>query len=382
MIATSCDIMQRLVNHTTGESYPLDLPIWRSESGALLDLEFAGAFDPMELITRPATLWRYQEAIPISNPKGIVSFGEGMTPVTRMTVGGRTCLVKLDYLFPSGSYKDRGSTVLMSQAKAIGIQSVVQDSSGNAGASVATYAALAGIDCEIFVPDSTSPAKLDQMRAIGATLNLVPGSREDTANAALAAASERYYASHVWNPFFFHGTKTFAFELCEQMEWKVPDTLILPAGNGTLLLGAAIGFEELKQMGITNRIPMLIGVQTSHCAPLTAAWESGGSVPASIQTQPTIAEGIAIAEPHRGHQMLKVVKETGGKMMSVEEEQIAEALRWLCQRGYFVEPTSAAVFAGAMRYCEQAPNDELIATVLTGHGLKAAAKIQKLLSTS
>lgn len=372
--------MQALICHQTQESYPLDSPIWRSESGGLLDLEFLGSFDPMEIKNRPADLWRYHEALPIAGLEAKVSFDEGMTPLVDLEVAGKSLKVKLDYLFPSGSYKDRGSTVLISQAKAIGIESVVQDSSGNAGASIATYSALAGIACEIFVPDSTSPAKLDQMRACGATLTLVPGSREDTATAALAAAEHRYYASHVWNPFFLHGTKTFAFEIAEQLEWRLPDTVILPAGNGTLLLGAYIGFLDLQRMGITDRIPKLIGVQAANCAPLTAAWQQRSTSPLPITSTPTAAEGIAIAAPRRGNQMLSVIQETNGSMISVEEKNIIESLSWLCQRGYFAEPTSAAVFAGALSYLATAPKDEQVLTVLTGHGLKAAGKIAKLLA--
>lgn len=344
-----------------------------------MELEFTGSFDPMEVKSRPASMWRYHEAIPVTKIEDRISFGEGMTPLVGMEVEGKSVQVKLDYLFPSGSYKDRGSTVLMSQAKAIGIDSVVQDSSGNAGASIATYAALAGISCEIFVPDSTSPAKLDQMRACGAHLSLVPGSREDTAATALAAAESRYYASHVWNPFFLHGTKTFAFEVAEQLNWEVPDTIILPAGNGTLLLGAYIGFSDLLRMGITDRMPVLVGVQTAACAPLTEAWKQGSQQPASIISSPTAAEGIAIATPRRGEQMLSAIRETNGRMISVEEGEIVESLRWLCQRGYFVEPTSAAVFAGALTYLRSAARDEKVLTVLTGHGLKAAGKIGKLL---
>ena len=153
-----------------------------------------------------------------------------MTPLEQVNIGGREILMKLDFLFPSGSYKDRGATVMISQALAMGVKQVVQDSSGNAGCAVAQYCARAGIGCEIFVPASTSPAKLVQIEAYGARLNLVPGSREDTAKAAMKAADHTYYASHVWNPFFFQGTKTFAYELCEQLGWKAPDTVILPAG--------------------------------------------------------------------------------------------------------------------------------------------------------
>lgn len=374
--------MNQLICRETNETYPLDAPIWRSEAGGLLDLEFVGGLDPELVAQRPANMWRYREMLPLASDLHKVSFDEGMTPLQTWTIGGKLLEVKLDYLFPSGSYKDRGATMLLSQARALGMQEVVQDSSGNAGAAVATYAAKAGIACEIFVPAATSPAKLDQMRACGARLTLVPGNREATAAAALEAAGHRYYASHVWNPFFLHGTKTFAYELCEQRGWQAPDTLVLPAGNGTLLLGAEIGFRELYTLGLIDRLPRLVGVQAAGCAPLVAAWQQEAEDYVAVETADTAAEGIAIAEPRRGQQMLTAVRSTNGTMLQVEEGQIVETLRWLCQRGYFVEPTSAAVIAGAKRYLAQAPAEEQVATVLTGHGLKAATKIGKLLGTS
>ena len=158
--------------------------------------------------TAPPTLWRYREAIPIEDDAHIVTLDEGFTPLTPVTIAGKSLLVKQDHLFPSGSYKDRGATVLISQAKALGVQHMVEDSSGNAGAAVAAYAARAGIACDIYVPDSTSAAKLAQIQSYGANLHKIPGSREDTAHAVQDAAQKHFYASHVWSPFFFHGTKT------------------------------------------------------------------------------------------------------------------------------------------------------------------------------
>lgn len=370
--------MPHLLCQDTQATFPLDSPIWRSPAGGLLDLVHEGTFDPGEVTRRPANLWRYHEAIPGGDLTGKVSFAEGMTPLVPLSVGNKSISVKLDYLFPSGSYKDRGATVLLTQARALGISSVVQDSSGNAGAAVATYAALAGIGCDIFVPADTSPAKLHQMKAVGAKLHLVPGTREDTAAAAFAAAQEQYYASHVWNPFFFHGTKTFAYEIAEQLGWNAPDTLVLPAGNGTLLIGAWIGFQDLLRMGIIRHMPRLIGVQAARCEPLTQAWAKGEALAHPVTSQPTLAEGIAIAEPRRAAQMLDYVRQSQGQFLSVEEEQIEETLRWLLKQGYFVEPTSAAVMAGAIHYLSQAEKDEQVVTVLTGHGLKASEKIAKL----
>ncbi len=372
--------MAQLVCRDTGDTYPLDDVRWRSESGGLLDIIFQPEFDPEVIVHRPANLWRYREALPIAPDAELVSFGSGLTPMVPVQIGDRSVQMKLDYLFPSGSYKDRGAAILITQAKAIGIEKVVQDSSGNAGCAVAAYCAKAGLDCEIFVPADTSPGKLAQIALYGAQLNKVPGSREATAQAAMAAAEATFYASHVWNPFFFQGTKTFAYEICEQNGWKAPDTVILPAGNGTLILGAYIGFAELQSAGIIHQIPKLVGIQSALCAPLYEAWRQGLDHVPVLETAPTLAEGIAIALPQRGMQMIEYVRKTGGTFLVVEEPEIKESLLEMCQQGFYIEPTSAAVVAGVRQYVDHhAAADEQIVSVFTGHGLKSTEKMLKLL---
>ena len=235
---------------TCHKSYELNSPRWRCDCGGLLDINFTPQFDPRRLDGRKPTLWRYREAIPLTADASVVSFDEGFTALLQVSFNGRPVWVKQDQLFTTGSYKDRGATVLISQAAYLGVEAVVEDSSGNAGCAVAAYCARAGINCDIYVPADNSPAKLAQITRYGAGLKAIPGSREDTAAAVMQAAETTFYASHSWNPFFFHGTKTWAYEVCEQLGWHAPDTVILPAGNGTLLLGAAIGFKELALMGI------------------------------------------------------------------------------------------------------------------------------------
>jgi threonine synthase len=225
-----------------------------------LNLTFESRFPIKEIAKRAPSLWRYREALPIHRDKSIISMREGFTPLEEIDFNGHLVLMKIDYLFPTGSYKDRGATVLVSKAREMGIKRVVEDSSGNAGAAIAAYCIKAGIGCEIYVPRGTSLGKLIQIEAYGATLKRVKGSRERTAQVAMQAASRTYYASHCWNPFFLHGTKTFAFEIWEQMGWKAPDVLILPVGHGTLFLGAYIGFKELKKAGRVKSVPRMVGV--------------------------------------------------------------------------------------------------------------------------
>ena len=280
--------------------YPVDQTRWRCDCGFPLDLEFKSTFPIQKILKRAPTLWRYREAIPILQDEHILSMGEGFTPIEEIEFNGHRALLKIDYLFPTGSYKDRGATVLISKMRELGIQKVIEDSSGNAGSAIAAYCARTGIECEIYVPESTSPGKLVQIQAYGATLKKIEGSREKTAEVAMEAASKIYYASHYWNPFFLHGTKTFAFEIWEQIGWKAPDALVLPVGHGTLLLGAYIGFKELKEAGMVKRIPKIVGVQSAACAPLFQAFKKGRRENFPIEKKETMAEGIAIANPVRG----------------------------------------------------------------------------------
>ncbi|MGW8286445.1 MAG: threonine synthase, partial [Candidatus Deferrimicrobiaceae bacterium] len=202
--------MNGILCQSCGAMFPLNDPRWRCGCGGLLEVRFRARFDKEKILRRKATMWRYREALPVDDDAHVVSFDEGMTPMVPVDLGPGSLLLKLEQLFPTGSYKDRGASVLISKAKEMGVARVVEDSSGNAGCAIAAYAARAGIECEILVPESTSPGKLAQILLYGAALRRIPGSREDTANAALAAAEGTYYASHSWNPFFFQGTKTFA----------------------------------------------------------------------------------------------------------------------------------------------------------------------------
>ena len=371
--------MSNLICTKCNQRFPLGEKIWRCACGGLLDIDFQPHFPMDKIRRRKPTMWRYREAIPIFEDKNIISFDEGFTPLIPVSFGAKTVWIKQDHLFPTGSYKDRGASVLVSKIRELGIPSVVEDSSGNAGCAIAAYCAGARIQCRIFVPQDTSAGKLAQIQFYGARLNKIPGSREDTAWAALRAAEKDYYASHSWNPFFFQGTKTFAFEVCEQLGWKAPDSLIVPVGNGTLLLGAFIGFQELFNAGIVSQIPKIIGVQAASCAPLYKAFKEDLEEIPKIDKEETLAEGIAIAEPIRGKQILAAVKRSKGALIIVDDLEIKKSLRHLCEKGFYIEPTSAATTAGLSKYLETSKPDEIIVSVFTGHGLKTTEKMLKIL---
>lgn len=359
-----------------GETYPMSGPRWRCDCGGLLDVRFRARFDREEIVRRKPTMWRYREALPVADDEHVVSFDEGMTPMVPVDLGPAALFLKLEQLFPTGSYKDRGAAVLISKAKEMGVERVVEDSSGNAGCAIAAYAAKAGIDCEILVPESASPGKLAQILLYGATLRRVPGSREDTAIAALAAAETAYYASHSWNPFFFQGTKTFAYEVWEQLGFHAPDALLLPVGNGTLLIGSFLGFRDLRENGLIDRIPRHIAVQAGNCAPLFAMFRDGQDVVPAFEPRETIAEGVAIAAPVRGKEVVGIVRETGGEVVTVSDAEVEEALILLGRRGLYVEPTSALPVAAFLKY--PGVRSGTVVAPLTGHGLKANEKMLKI----
>jgi threonine synthase len=331
-----------------GRSYRLDELAWRcGDCGGVLDLAgFTPVMPPVSVLAqRRPTLWRYAEALPIDEPAAI-SLGEGMTPLVTAP-GDPGVQLKVDYLMPTGSFKDRGAVLLAALARRLGVPRMVADSSGNAGTAVAAYAARAGIPCAVYVPAATSAGKVAQLRAYGATVHQIPGSREDTADAAAEAAGRpgTFYASHVYHPFFLQGMKTYAFELWEQLGGRLPATLVLPVGNGTLVLGAYLGCRDLLGQGLISRMPAIVAVQAAGCAPLARAFTGGQAEPAVIDGEPTIAEGIAIARPARGAQILAAVRDSGGAIVTVTDDQVSAAHAGLARAGLYVEPTAAACWA-------------------------------------
>jgi threonine synthase len=289
---------------------------------------------------------------------------------------------KLEFMMPTGSFKDRGMTVMVSYLKSCGIDAVLEDSSGNAGASLAGYAAAAGMRCRILVPQTASYPKIAQIAAYGADVVTIRGSRQDVADAALAQSAEIFYASHNWQPFFVEGTKTLAYELWEQCGFRAPDNIVVPLGYGSNILGCARGFEELARNGEIDRMPRLFGIQAANCAPYHAAYRAGGEALVPTDFRATVAEGIASSKPTRVREVLAAVRSTGGSVAAVSEEEIVAALGTLARLGLYVEPTSAAAAAGLTQLIASGAvrRDEATVLVLTGTGLKASERIGELLN--
>lgn len=348
--------------------------IWRCPCGGLLDVEMPAVFPWESMGQRPPGLWRYREALPLAYDTLPVSLGEPLTPLLGIPTRDCHLFFKLDFLFPTGSFKDRGAAVLVTKIRELGVTSVVEDSSGNAGAAIAAYAAAAGVAARIYVPAGASGAKAAQIAAYGAQLVQVPGTRADTTDAAWQEAQQSYYASHVWNPFFLEGTKTVAFELWEQMGQHAPDWVVTPVGHGTMLLGLYKGFRHLLEAGMTNRMPRIVGVQAAACAPLFAAMSQGSSDLPAIEPQATAAEGIAISRPLRWRQILAAVDATGGSIIAVTEEEVQRTWRTWARQGLLMEPTSATAPAACRQLLDAGwfSANETVVVLITGTGIKAA----------
>lgn len=318
---------------------------------------------------------------PLHLPGDAIRLGEGNTPSVLMSAACRilgipALYAKLEMMNPTGSFKDRGTAVMMSVMREAGVSEVVEDSSGNAGASVAAYAARAGIKAHIFAPANAPAAKLGQIKVYGATTHFIKGSRQDTANAAADFAERNgfVYASHNLSPFFTEGTKTFAYETIEQFGNELPAHIVIPVGNGSLLIGAFKGFSELLQNGIIHAIPKLHAIQARAVMPIAAAF-SGEPQTQSNAASTTIAGGISVSNPPRLHQAVQTLRATGGSAAAVAEMDIRRWHSLLAHKeGIFVEPTSAAAFAGleVLTASGIISPTESVLVAATGSGLKDA----------
>jgi threonine synthase len=356
---------------------------WRCRTcGGLLRIEWTSAPARERVDLNRWGVWRYRPLLPDLRSSSIITHGEGATPLVwldRWATAHRLDRVgvKLEYISPTGSFKDRGTTILVSRAVDLGLEQIVEDSSGNAGASVAAYATRAGLPVAIFVPAAAPAAKRAQIERVGAAMVPVDGSRSAVTEAALAEVdkSGAYYAGHNANPYFAAGMATFAYELIEQLWTDLPRHLVIPTGGGSLVVGAHEGFRRWlgADPEATNAIPRFHAVQPAGCAPLVAALEGGLDETPPILRQPTVAGGIEVEHPPRGRDILKVLRGTGGSAVAVDDEEILRQRHLLASlEGIDVEPTTAAAFAGLARLARSGTIRpmEPIVVAATGAGWK------------
>ncbi len=369
------------IDPLNGKLYPLDVPRWCSDEGKPLLVTPLSGISRDEIDRGVRSLWRYRAALPVTIAKPI-TMGEGCTPLVEREWGDLRPHFKLEWFNPTSSFKDRGTTVMLSLLRQLGVDAVLEDSSGNGGASVAAFGAAGGMRVKILAPATTSPMKVAQMHAFGAEVQLVEGPREDSEAEAIRQSRETFYSSHNWQPFFLQGTKSFAYEIWEDFNYAAPDNIIMPVGAGSSLLGCYIGFKELLAAGQITRLPRLFAAQPLNCSPVDASFESGVDTPIDRAVHKTIAEGTAIKHPLRLKQMIAALKETGGGTVAISEDGIVAALKRLARTGLFVEPTSASAAAaldvlkqrGAIR-----PSERTV-VIISGTGIKAAALITDILA--
>ncbi|MFV5770002.1 threonine synthase [Mammaliicoccus sciuri] len=360
--------MDQYVCSRCNKSYEINPSIWRCSCGGLLDLDKQKC-ELNKIKHSLPSLWRYNQAIPV-NDWIDTTMGEGYTSLIPIDKNTSHSYFKMDYMMPTSSFKDRGAAVLISKAKELNVKHIIVDSSGNAGNAFAAYAKRVDMECDVYINDKTSPNKIKQLKSYDANIYKISGTREDVAQAAQNAVDEtgRFYASHVFNPYFFEGTKTYAFETWEQLG-HVPDAMIVPVGNGTLLLGVYYGFKELYHQNIVDKMPKIIAIQSENCAPISEAFNLGLSDYKKIQSKETSAEGIAIAKPLRAPQILEAVRNTQGTFYTVNENEIMQASRDLSNSGIFVEKTTAVNYAGFLKYKKK--DSEIVVVPLCGSGLKS-----------
>ncbi len=327
----------------------------------------------------PLSVWRYRDVLPVSS-RNAVSIGEGGTGLSLSVriapnLGLDEVYFKNEGQNPTGSFKDRGMTVAITRAVELGARTVVCASTGNTSASMAAYAARAGLRAVVLVPKGKiAKGKLLQAIVHGARIYQVSGNFDRALEKAraLAQKGELYLVNSV-NPYRIEGQKTLAFEIWEQLHYRVPDAVIVPVGNAGNIGAIWKGFRELQGFRLTNRTPRMIGIQASGAAPIAVAYVRGESTVVPWKHPETSASAIRIGAPASWKKALKAVQESAGAMLTVSDSEIIRAQRLLANHeGIFAEPASSASVAGlakASRLKLVKPRDRIVC-VITGHGLK------------
>lgn len=354
-----------------GQNYPhSDVPHRCPVCGGIFGIPVFDLFDMNLVDNHQPGIWKYKHTFDPLYYHIPVSLGEGNTPLVWGEVYGYEVAFKCEYLNPTGSFKDRGSATLVSFLLSRGVSEVLEDSSGNAGASLAAYTARAGIKAKIFIPDSASGQKRHQINAYGAELVRIIGPRSNSSQAVIKAVENGgVYASHAYLPFNIPGYATLAYELVEQLD-KAPGTVVVPVGQGGLFIGLWHGFNVLVKSGVIKQIPKLIGVQALACSPLWTIYTYGRAGFGITGEVGTIAEGICVQYPVRGDEVIRICDTYQAELVAVEDDKITLGLDQLAKQGFYVEPTSAVVWNAMEQRISTWENPVVV--VLTGNGLKTS----------
>jgi threonine synthase len=341
----------------------------------------AAALDRAGISGREPSLWRYHELLPVQDPAMIVTLGEGMTPLVPLPrlgaeQGFGSLAMKDEGLLPTGTFKARGAAVGVSRARELGVRRIAMPTNGNAGAAWATYAARAGMDALIVMPIDAPEITRAECEITGARLYLVDGLISDAGVLAAGAVATQGYTdvSTLKEPYRLEGKKTMGLELFEQLGWRVPDVILYPTGGGVGLIGIFKALLECQAMGwLGARMPRLVAVQASGCAPIVKAWEEGATESQAWQNASTIAFGITVPRPLGDFLILDAVRRTEGCAIAVDDEQILAAQsRLAAAEGAFICPEGAACLAAAeqLRKDTWIAEDDEVVVLNTGAGIK------------
>lgn len=348
-----------------GDHYPADEIHGLSKAGKPLlvhyDLDsIQSAVTKEEMAKRPADIWRYREFLPVRKKENIVSLGEIHTPIIelpKLAAGKGQLLVKDEGRLPTGSFKARGLCVAVCMAKELGITKVAMPTNGNAGAALAAYGTRAGMDSYIFCPDDTPTINVREIAAQGAKVWSVNGLINDCGRIVGEGkeAMGWFDFSTLKEPYRIEGKKTMGLELADQMGWKVPDVILYPTGGGTGLIGMWKAFNELTKIGwLTGKLPRMVAVQATGCAPIVKAYEEGTEHAELWQNAHTVAAGIRVPVAVGDFLILRAVRESGGFAIAVDDESISAGLDEVSkEEGLLLCPEGAATYAAYKQSLEK-----------------------------
>ncbi|MET0753535.1 MAG: threonine synthase [Pyrinomonadaceae bacterium] len=333
------------------------------------------------LKTRVPTLWRYAEVLPVEDKQNQMSLGEGFTPLHKAeNLGARYNLknlyIKDESLNPTQSFKARGMTAAVSMAKELGVKKVAAPSAGNAAGALSAYAALAGMECFIFVPKDTPKACVIECRVLGANVTLVDGLITDCGRIVgeRKEAEGWFDVSTLKEPYRVEGKKTMGYELAEQMNWELPDVVLYPTGGGTGLIGMWKAFDEMEQMGwIDSRRPRMVSVQSIGCAPIIKAFHEGENFAGEFPNAHTVASGLRVPKAIGDFIMLDILRKSNGTAVAVSDEELIEGAREIgFAEGIFAAPEGGALVSAMKKLLDtgEIGKEERIVLFNTGSGIK------------
>jgi threonine synthase len=376
---------QKCIN--CGSEYGIDeIVYFCRKCGDLLEIkyehsELAGALKKSEWRNAPLSVWRYQDFMPINDLSKIVSLNEGGTGLhlcQRLAkhLGIRQLYVKNEGENPTGSFKDRGMTVGVTKAVELGVKSVICASTGNTSASLAAYAAKAGLQCTVLIPSGKiAYGKLSQAMIYGAKVLQVRGNFDESLDIVLKLSEKHrsIYLLNSINPFRIEGQKSLGYEICDQLNQEAPDRIVVPVGNAGNISAIWKGFTEFHELGVVKSLPKMTGIQAAGSAPIAQAIKNGRDTIVPVSAPETVATAIRIGAPVSWKKAMNAIRESHGTAETVTDAEILDAQKTLARvEGLFVEPASASSIAGLKKLVEngEIDEDECVVCVTTGHGLK------------